>query len=116
MSVLQGNASTTVDTTPLFSLVGTSAKGCATGYGGMACKDCIRPGYYRLGDRCLQCPQTPYAVITLFVLGFGTYLPQVQASVLIIHCAKSLRLQGTACLALASGTAHYDAWSLTPSR
>jgi hypothetical protein len=66
-------ANFTVDAGPLFTLVGASPKGCAGGYGGLACKDCVRPGYYRLGDRCLPCPQTPYAVIVFFALGLGTF-------------------------------------------
>ncbi len=61
----------TVDASPLFAVVGAEAKGCVTGYIGVACKDCVRPGFYRLGDSCLVCPTTPYAVITFFVVGLG---------------------------------------------
>jgi hypothetical protein len=69
--LVQTSTNTTLDIGSLFAKVGTTAAGCAVGYEGVACKACVQPGYYRLGDRCLSCPQTPYAVITLFALGFG---------------------------------------------
>ncbi len=53
------------------------------GYNGGACKDCIRPGFYRLGDACKPCPKTAYAAMALVVLalcawGLSTQsLPQV---------------------------------------
>jgi hypothetical protein len=66
-------SNSTLDVGPLFAKVGATAKGCTAGYDGVACRVCVQPGYYRLGDRCLPCPQTPYAVITLFALGFGAW-------------------------------------------
>jgi hypothetical protein len=55
----------------LLDLVYVASEGCAAGYSGTACRDCVRPGYYRLGDVCKACPQAAYAAIALFALVFG---------------------------------------------
>jgi hypothetical protein len=67
----QGNASSNVS--GLLGLVGVSSKGCADGYTGEACRDCVRPGYYRLGTDCLVCPKAAYGPIVLVVLAFGAW-------------------------------------------
>jgi hypothetical protein len=67
----QGNASANVSR--LLGLVGVSSKGCAAGYTGEACRDCVRPGYYRLGTDCPACPKDAYGPIVLVVLAFGAW-------------------------------------------
>jgi hypothetical protein len=67
----QGNASANVSR--LLGLAGVSSKGCAAGYTGEACRDCVRPGYYRLGTDCLACPKDAYGPIVLVVLAFGAW-------------------------------------------
>jgi hypothetical protein len=73
---LQGGVSPTangtVDMSSLLGMVGAPTEGCAPGYTSEACKLCVQPGFYRLGDRCLPCPNTPYAVITVFLSVFRT--------------------------------------------
>ena len=61
-----------LDVSSLLGLVGVPAVTCSVGYTGLACKECIRPGYYRLGDRCLPCPKTAYGIIVGAVVVAGT--------------------------------------------
>jgi hypothetical protein len=56
----------------LLSHVNVSAAECAVGYTGSACRDCVRPGFYRLGDLCKPCPSAALTGISLFTLAFGT--------------------------------------------
>ncbi len=55
----------------LLGLVGVPTVTCAVGYTGLACKECIRPGYYRLGERCPPCPKSAYGIIVAVVVVVG---------------------------------------------
>jgi hypothetical protein len=56
----------------LLQAVSVSTEACVVGYTGTTCKDCTRPGYYRLGDLCQPCPPAAYGTILLFGIVFGT--------------------------------------------
>jgi hypothetical protein len=68
---LQGESGST-NMTSLLTWVNVTMEGCAKGYTGTACRDCTRPGYYRLGKLCVACPKTAYTAIFLFSLALGT--------------------------------------------
>jgi hypothetical protein len=53
--------------------VSSSGSGCSEGYSGVACRDCIRPGYYRLGDACKPCPRAAYTAIIAVVFALCTW-------------------------------------------
>jgi hypothetical protein len=57
----------------LLGLVSVPTQSCSAGYAGVACKDCVRPGHYRLGDQCLPCPKTAYTAIAVFVVVVGEW-------------------------------------------
>ena len=83
----------------LLGLAGISSKGCADGYTGEACRDCVRPGYYRLGTDCLACPKDAYGPIVLVVLAFGAWArhgmtgPSRHDTVMALACRGKLRLR-----------------------
>jgi hypothetical protein len=63
-----------VSASSLFLAVNVSSTECAVGYEGEACRDCTRPGYYRLGDACTPCPKAAGSVIGLLLVALGRYL------------------------------------------
>jgi hypothetical protein len=58
---------------PLLAWANVSSQECVHGYTGVACRDCVRPGYYRLGDLCAPCPKAAYGAIMGFVAAFGAW-------------------------------------------
>ena len=89
----------TANVSRLLGLAGVSSKGCAAGYTGEACRDCVRPGYYRLGTDCLACPKDAYGPIVLVVLAFGAWArhgmtgPSRHDTVMALACRGKLRLR-----------------------
>jgi hypothetical protein len=57
----------------LLSTLNVTSRGCETGYSGAACRECVRPGFYRLGDNCKPCPKAAYGAILLLVVVLGTW-------------------------------------------
>jgi len=41
---------------------------CAEGYEGARCAQCIKGKYYRVNGECIKCPDSPMAVIIIFIL------------------------------------------------
>jgi VCBS repeat-containing protein len=42
---------------------------CADAYTGERCSECIKGSYYRVNGECIRCPNNPWAVVVIFVLG-----------------------------------------------
>jgi hypothetical protein len=54
----------------ILARVGVPGEECAPGYQGEACKFCMHPGYYRLGNKCTPCPKVAYGIIVGLALAF----------------------------------------------
>jgi hypothetical protein len=76
--------------------VSSSGSGCSEGYSGVACRDCIRPGYYRLGDACKPCPKAAYTTIiaVVFALCTWTFSKQVQSFGSCVHPIEQVIFSG----------------------
>ena len=59
------------DTSNLLAFVNVPSLRCVAGYTGAACRDCVRPGFYRLGSSCKPCPAAASGLVVLLALAFG---------------------------------------------